>query len=723
MSLARLRSKADLPSPPTPAISIITNGANGSGNGNAHVKSPSETDGFYRERERDKGLPGLPFHVDDLAAGALPTITTTCSTSTSTSTATTTATPASAEPDPPTPDATGDPVLSELSTQLAELRVSSAEAEKRLLADLEVLRGRKKEEDSFRAELKGKTKGLEETKRAAEMARVEAEREIGERRTVVREMEERVRRVEEELREVERREVEAGEKRRRKARERKEREKRLKEDVGKKKEELKAAEEGREKIKAKVRGMEKTIEARREMLFTRRAEVSTRPQAAVAVGYGPAQHRGGFGRAPGAYGGYSVNNSRPASIKSAHFDPHHPSNGIPNDYSPPTSPPVSPNDDHSPYSDMASAAAAAFYGGGTFAHGSATALHGPGFLEHRIAHRRTDHPSTAAGPYIPSSSTLPSVGDIPAHFLPFDFDSREHSSDDLSSLGTNSKPNRPQLSLPLQYLDSGLLAGSDSPGAQGPLSPMTPHQTSLIPSQLFDMLDEDDEDDFRLPDSPTFGRGASGGGEWLGALGLENLPSPRDRGAEGIRVREDSLSPILSSPTSPFSPSDVHTSPFSASSVATTLEHHASPWGSTDQLLSAKPLSSPTGGPGGPDDDLPRHGLMLNPGAKAFAFQPRAAQSPLAPSPSIRAATVPQTTTSSLAAATAFGPPAKSRMDFSSAANVTQGAAVPAAGGRFSFDWQRGEGTGAAGRTLGGVPAMSFNPFDGEDEILGLLKR
>lgn len=494
-------------------------------------------------------------------------------------------TPVAVVPPPPPPPT--DPVLTELQLQLAELELASSQSEARLLDSLDVLRARKKDEDLFRAELKGRTKGLEETKRAAELARSEAEHEIADRRAVVREMEANVARLHAEIGEIARREQDAVEKQKKKARDRKERERKLRDDVQRRKDDLQKAEDGVDNMFAKVRGLEKTIDARREVLYSRRAELHARPA------YGGATRA--FGRAPGGpYG------SRPASIRS--FDPHPHSS---HEYSPPSSPPTSPAD-HVPSS---AAAVAAFYSS-TFAPPAPE-----GFLSHRLAHRSSP-PLTIST----HSATLPSVDDIPLNFLPFDFDpSPARSSDDLTR-------SRPQLSLPLQYLDSGLLATASSDEETALLSPMTPHQASLIPSQLFSMLDDDDDDDFPLPDSPTF---ASSGrpDEWVG-LGL----------------------------------------------VSAAAEDASSPWGSTDQLL--LPRSPPA------DDDLPRSGLSLNPGAKAFAFQPRH-------SPLVRQATTPSPT---------HDPPkSRSRMEFSSS--------------RASAEFA-GTGEWAGGATT------SFNPFaeDGEGE-------
>ncbi|KAL8278511.1 hypothetical protein RQP46_009003 [Phenoliferia psychrophenolica] len=542
-----------------------------------------------------------------------------------------------------------DPILSELLLQLAELKQSTSQSESRLQSSLETLRARKKDDDTSRAELKGRTKSLEETKRAAELARSEAEREESERRAVVREMEANVARVQGEIAELERRERDVVEKRRKKARERKERERRLRDDVQRKKDDLRLAEEQADKLAAKVRGMEKTLEARREVLFERRAEMSARPAALMGYNAGRAFYSG------------SIGGSRPASIRSFDPVPHSASTA----FSPPSSPPITPaQDDHSPFSDHSPVTTAPGLYGGAFPSSSTSSssstapptlvapsitapLHSTsaaGFLEHRLAHRKPSHSSLNT-----ASNLLPSTSDIPSHFLPFDFDSPSHnasparsrttSHDDLPSFLSHHAKGRPQLSLPLQYLDSGFLVATDgSPSspvgaeAEGPLSPMTPHQASLIPSQLFNMLDGDDLDDDEggPPDSPTF-NSARGSHEWLG-LGL-------------VDVAPAAWSSSLPS----------HSHSHSHSSSASPL---------------AKSPTTATHSPDTTEDDLPRHGhgLSLNPDAKSFAF------SLLSPSPVTAAARI--VAQQNLGVSSRFedeegGGVRRSRMEFSSSRVVS----------------------------------------------------
>ncbi|GAA6013701.1 hypothetical protein JCM10207_004825 [Rhodosporidiobolus poonsookiae] len=756
-----------------------------------------------------------------------------------------------------------DPVLVELQAQLEELRTTAAESEKRLQDELEVLRGKKRDEDAFRAELKAKTKTLEEAKRVAEASRVEAEKELNERKGVIKEVQGRVDRLRDEIRALERKGIEVVERKEKKKRERREREKKLREDVLKKRDELKDKEKGLDDVLQKVGEMERKLEVRRALLASRRAElaqlavtgmrgpVGANPAHAAAAPAGsmytappvpavPATATlGGVGAVANAFavpfgqGAYgrrnypyvhplSANNSRPTSIRSGHFDP------LTGAFqSAPSSPtlahPVSPPEEsHAPYgNDSASGWPSTFTttsstGGQTLAHPSS------GFLEHRMQHR--------------AASALPSTDDVPSHFLPFDFDSLAGGGSDASpplrsaragsgsfnapgedhSPGGSSLAGKPRtLALPLQYLDSGLLATSSGTGMEspsldaGPLSPMTPHQTSLIPSQLFHMLDDDEDDDglFVIPDSPTLRSANMLGADWKG-LGLDvddlgggsrRSSGSKDDGAASSPVKDAELankdspvvvspraetfslavggaanltpsatsSPIGPPPSSPFSPWD-STATVSAAAPAPTASALEAPAVGSTILHRLSPSQDIA-------DDLPRAGLSLNPDAKAFAFPlaqahvrtssvpspplgnavanavraSRSATSASFPGSSLPSPTTVAPPTSAIGtSAGAVDPPTKSRMDFA----LAPGAGSAAASARLSpgFDWPKTSsspkpapaaaavvapiGTAAPGKATPPSPASAapaaaaaafnpWNPFDGEDELLGPLRK
>ncbi|GAA5897339.1 zinc ribbon domain-containing protein [Sporobolomyces salmoneus] len=582
-----------------------------------------------------------------------------------------------------------DPILVELQLQLTELRAQTRESEKRLRDELEVLRGKKKDEDTFRAELKTKTKGLEEAKRAADASRAEAERELNERKSVVKEVQKRVEKLRGEISKLEKKELEQVERKEKKKRDRQERERKLAEDVSKKKEELKEREQGHEEVLQKVNEMEKKLDVRRELLASRRNElaqlagvVAARnglggPPSMYALPPQPPQPQqvttatfGGVGAVANAFavpfghGAYgrrnypyvhplSATSSRPTSIRSGHYDPHTGTfQSAPS--SPTLSHPVSPLDDPSAYPSSGAAAASNEQNGGwpssypaanSSSNSGATTLPQTGFLEHRLQHRATN--------------SLPSADDIPSHFLPFDIDNsatQQAGDDGLRSLA-----------LPMQYLDSGLLAGSQSPGVDGPLSPMTPHQTSLIPSQLFHMLDDDDNDDFVMPDSPTLRSHFGSMSDWKG-LGLDvDAPSMGSRRSseETKQERKDELEAVeeetkddefheaegevgaggladeLQSSFMTLRPDLFHQPNGPHSATTSPLgPPPGSPFGPWDSTPSSSPAiaSMPPPVPGenigvigsnilhrlSPSqdltDDLPRAGLSLNPDAKAFAF-------------------------------------------------------------------------------------------------------
>ena len=541
-----------------------------------------------------------------------------------------------------------------------------------------------------------KTKGLEEAKRAADASRTEAEKELNERKSVVKEVQKRVEKLRGEISKLERKEMEQVERKEKKKRERKEREKKLAEDVGKKKEELKEREQGLEEVLQKVNEMERKLDVRRALLSSRRNELAQlagmvaarnglggpppmyavppqpqpppqlqqqqlQPNTATFGGVGAVANAFAVPFGHGAYGRrnypyvhpLSANNSRPTSIRSGHYDPHTGTfQSAPS--SPTMSHPVSPLDDPSLYSNNngqgePNGGWPSSYPAATSSN-TASTLPQTGFLEHRMQHRATN--------------SLPSADDIPSHFLPFDLDnSATAQSDDYSPGGTNTKPRT--LALPMQYLDSGLLAGSQSPGVDGPLSPMTPHQTSLIPSQLFNMLDDDDNDDFVMPDSPTLRSHFGSMSDWKG-LGLDvrdlnGGPSLGSRRAseeekaagelEAVKeetkeevyhdVEDDTAQDHLQSSFMTLRP-DLFQSNNGAYSATTSPlgPPPGSPFGPWDSSPTVASMPPPIGFPASNEnvgvigsnilhrlspsqdlsDDLPRAGLSLNPDAKAFAF-------------------------------------------------------------------------------------------------------
>ncbi|GAA6011253.1 hypothetical protein JCM11491_006775 [Sporobolomyces phaffii] len=602
-----------------------------------------------------------------------------------------------------------DPVLVELQIQLAELKSQTRDSEQRLQNELEVLRGKKKDEDAFRAELKVKTKGLEEAKRAAEASRTEAEKELNERKSVVKEAQKRVEKLRSEIGKLEKKEMEQVERKEKKKRERKEREKKLADDVERKKEELREREQGLEEVLQKVNEMEKKLDVRRELLASRRDELAhligvvaarnglggpppmyalpPQPQQVTTATFGGVGAVANAFAVPFGHGAYgrrnypyvhplSATSSRPTSIRSGHYDPHTGTfQSAPS--SPTLSHPVSPLDDPSAYSssaqiDQQNGGWPSSYPAPSSAPNGASNLPQTGFLEHRLQHRATN--------------SLASADDVPSHFSPFDLDpaSTTLANGPISASSQADDAGKPRtLALPMQYLDSGLLAGSGTQSTGGgmdggPLSPMTPHQTSLIPSQLFNMLDDDDDDDFVMPDSPTLRSHFGSMSEWRG-LGLDvdgptSLIGSRRSSDEDRRKKQDELdraedetkedefheaepggaigggggadehlqasfmtlrpdlfqhhgggghysattSPLGPPPGSPFGPWD--TTPSSSPAIASMPPPVGSAVSSDTIGVIGSNILHRLSPSQDLSDDLPRAGLSLNPDAKAFAF-------------------------------------------------------------------------------------------------------
>ena len=529
-----------------------------------------------------------------------------------------------------------NPIIEELQKQIEDLRHTADDTEKRLQGELATLRERKKDEDSLRAELKSRSRELEEQKRAADATRGEAEREIGDKRATMREIESRLEDIRLQLRAIDRKEKELADRKDKKRRERIEKERRLREEIAKKRDELKQAEQGVAKIYAKAHQLEQSIANRRERLESKRAEMlSGVSRFAVPAEQSSSNPFGLFRRA-------SKSGQRPQSdVDLSSF----PSNYFTTGYAPPSN------------------------------SGS--------FYEHRLQHHASNGPSPASSQIaLPGTlsqmppGTLPSTRDISA-FEPFDTQLRSSSSyDDFQAVN---RP-RPPLSLPMQYLDNGLLPGEPANSDDPLLSPMTPHQTSLIPSQLFHMLDDDEDDDFGAAalDSPSRTQQptaftASNSNVWNGRM----------------------MAAALDSPASPSSLNE-------ASRTSPAIMRR----GSADEAARRSPA------------DLPRGTLSLNPDAKSFDFltggvtHGGALASPtssmMASPVSSPPATVEQGSTDSFGAPTVPAPTSLASLK-----------APPAsASSRFSFASTSGD----SGDVSPGASRKAFNPFNEEDELLGPLK-
>lgn len=627
-------------------------------------------------------------------------------------------TPAKTTPPLPTgPCLRPDPILDELSLQVQELQQASRETETRLQAELESLREQKRLEDGVRAELKIKTKILEEQKRVADLAKVEAERGLGDRKAAARRAEERVDKIVDELHVLERREAERVERLDKKQRDKRERERRLRNDVAKRQLQLEQSQLGMEELLDQVKELESRVGGRRDAIAGKRHSLS---QRGVPL-YGqpaPQQQQQYHSLPPAGY--YST--SRPGSLREMPSAPpspilyasglprgglqqqhhHHHSSGDPPAHYPIPAAPLSSVLGHST----------------------------EGFLAHRQQHRLLSAPPT-------STDSSPST----AKFLPFDFDFYDGSPGPLEQPSLvqqqqqyQNHPEQQQPHTSLSLLDPMHWSEEETSGleeSEDIMSPMTPHQASLIPLELLAIMDGEEE---VFP--PVIARGKAPESPARGLdLEYDGVGFPVVSPASHLLQQR---SPLASSPTS--------------SLPSPPLSHTASPLGYAGVDGAGHDLGAHIPA----DDDLPRHGqgLSLNPGAKSFSFSALLPDSP-ATSPTLAAAatlgstsaigtlsagksSVVWSTTKSTPHHDDVLPAARSRMDF-----AIPGSAIGAARSVAVFDWSSRSSSPASTPTLSSASATAmlpslksatgwtharvssgFNPFDDqvEDELLGPLK-
>lgn len=512
---------------------------------------------------------------------------------------------------------TPDPVVDELKIQVEELHLATEEMEKRLQAELEVLRERKRDEDAVRGEGKARTKVLEEAKRVAELARVEAERQLGERKAVTRTIGERVERIEDEMRQMDRRQQEMVERKEKKKRDKKERERKLKDDVQRKQDELREAQRSMVTLVGEVNELELMADERRESVQFKRNELTMKGihlygQPSPPPGFLP-HHVSHQQQQHHLHMLQQSSSSRPTSLRGR-----------------------SNSTSSSVYALALDDSTELHHGLTTYypiPHSAPLVNYPPGFPP------LTSHPSIESN----STVTSASVNLKPTtKFLPFDFDYYDGSPGPIEPVSSFET----KLSLHTANYPSdtheGLVDDDDDAVGQDMLSPVTPHQASLIPSQLFELLDGDDEDEDErvISPSPTpqvqSNRRSSMdmlSGEWR--TGSETMNGNRAVTADEELQQE---SPI----------SDYHLAQEHHSSLAHSLSlltsnptlstSSSTDWTTKDELLLSptsfnKTFSTlstvfipppPSSTPSTPQiaDDLPRHGmgLSLNPDAKSFQF-------------------------------------------------------------------------------------------------------
>jgi hypothetical protein len=532
-----------------------------------------------------------------------------------------------------------DSVLIELEKQLKDLHTSSDASQSRLQAELDSLRVQKREEEAVRQELKAKARALEEARRLADVEHAEAEKKLRAARNARRTVEDRIDKMKVEIVRLEKKEREVSERACKARKEREEKEARLREAISRKKDDLIVAESQAAKVAKRVEALESSIEARKAELAHRREtagknkDLLTRRQASGGTHFPSPPHPPvvpspiqavPFGLAPPGRA-----TSTPTSPTFP--PPDHPAavNGSPDSTAIPPFP-FGPSPPHgpSPPGDHTSPFAATFH----------TRLH------HPPTSRQAGAPgSTASGPP-PSTATAQS-------FRPMDTDAG------LGGAGTTGTFAPFGLRTPVEVDTTGEIgrergarsggvsfAGLESPSSyDSALSPMMPHQASLIPSQLFEMLDGDGDVDVGLRSYPfpeTIGGGGSvagsgsvgqhrtrtrsspdldktSGSSWASAIhsvdptvstatssgilhGYHHGQHHYPHGAHAARASlEDLLAPVPS-PRMHHRPSPPHV--VDSSSPSSAAHHHSHSHSHHSHLRHH------------------RHPLSLNPDAKAFSF-------------------------------------------------------------------------------------------------------
>ena len=295
----------------------------------------------------------------------------------------------------------------------------------------------------------------------------------------------------------------------------------------------------------------------------------------------------------------------------------------------------------------------------------------------------------------------------------------------------------------------------------GPLSPMTPHQASLIPSQLFDLLD-----DVEMPNSPSidvsqahhaFSQGVESHSPFT--HGSPTLRHPRQNvGLPAINTWEDGLTlqPSLSRKPSKnrghLSPPGLFSSTFESSNDTSDLLVTSGgrlPGPVSPSLSSATIQSNSIGMVGFGNRTIPqdllfdkaRHVLSLNPDAKAFSFnRPLPSSGSLANLARSGASSDPRSafesggalnngitsikqgsignSSSGVDMATWISPIPGARGLPPSVSNATFGHAHSTSAGTVLSQTQQNQGHGQRSHS-GPAAGSSFSPFDDDDLLKG----
>jgi hypothetical protein len=352
-----------------------------------------------------------------------------------------------------------------LETRLEQLQTASAIKQSRLSGELEALRVQKKDEDHARAQLKSRSRTLEESKRLAEVDHHESERKLAAARHHRQTLEDKVERIKGEIQRLERKEAEARERKLRSVAAREGQEVELGERMAERQARAELAEERTRALGEQVEALERGIEERKAELVARRqlGHVQRLPPNSTA-------RVSAYGLPPGQWPPYRE---------------HHVASTALGSYVPPGCYPQ-PVLSQQPSPDLVS-----------------NSPPPSGFYEHRRAHRKD-----LLGSISPSLSTE-TLGRTTSHDSIHDPFSTSFAPFGPSLTAADPAADGPR-NVSLPFFVGGHLTSlnNEDPVTPGestldaPLSPMTPHQASLIPSHLFSMLDEDEDDD-QMPESPS----------------------------------------------------------------------------------------------------------------------------------------------------------------------------------------------------------------------------
>lgn len=453
-----------------------------------------------------------------------------------------------------------------LKAQIAELQSSSETTQHQLQDELDGCRARKRDEEHTKTDLKAKARTLEEVKRQAEVEYSDAERRHATAKVNKQQLADKIERMKAELSRLDRRETDFSTRHAKSQDHRREREAELLPQLQVKKARVAEQEAAVAALATRVESLESEIDSHKEDIAHFRERSLQRAQSQRSfvptqiVPVLPAPGEAVASTQPaGQWANYRGNSTNPAYVNGALTG----NNG-----------PVSPVSPNSPSPSL--------FERRRFTH----QMDMDPAQQHQ--YQQSDLSRASSRTTSLRQPSAESLSDRYSGFAPFGppnqhmTDLRHEESQDASA--------RNNLSLPF-FVGGGLtsLDGASSPPVttphDGPQSPMTPHQNSLLPAHLFDLLDNDDDDP--VPQTP-----------------MEVALPPRHN--------------IWSDDAAQAAFNRAGGSPFRNSAEELTLSRTRS----SDQ---ARPGSSVfTSGHGenhglAGNDFLARHSLSLNPGAKAFS--------------------------------------------------------------------------------------------------------